>query len=155
MTCNAYVTLCNTHVTSVTPTLRCVTATLRYLTLALRFPSWVPFSFSSSLDLLFFSYLPKPNPRNAIMKLKYQNGHYTYIHRRPYENYSFGALTVLLSHAKPGSEEHEVIEREIRFRKKEPKQDPRQSLLFNGTQWQQTRSPWCSPPNGSSNGQTE
>jgi RNA polymerase-binding transcription factor DksA len=77
------------------------------------------------------------------MKLKYQNGHYTYIHRRPYENYSFGALTALLSHAKPGSEEHEVIEREIRLRKKEPKQDSRQTMLFNGSEWADTKSPWC------------
>jgi hypothetical protein len=57
------------------------------------------------------------------VKRTYRNGGCTYTHRRPYERYSYLALEQLFSHARPGSEEHEVIEREIRFRKKEPKQD--------------------------------
>jgi len=89
------------------------------------------------------------------MKLKYLNGKYILTHRRPYENYSYGALTVLLSLAESGSEEREVIEREIGFRKKESKMDPRQTMLFNGSEWASTKSPWCLPPDGSSNGQTE
>jgi hypothetical protein len=77
------------------------------------------------------------------MKLKYQNGQFMFTHRRPYERFSPSALLILLSHAKAGSEECEVIEREVRFRKKEPKQDLRQTLLFTGLEWEQTKSPWC------------
>jgi len=77
------------------------------------------------------------------MKRTYRNGHYTYITRRPYERFSVSALMILLSHAKAGSEEHEVIEREIRFRKKEPKQNLHQTLLFTGLEWEETKSPWC------------
>jgi hypothetical protein len=89
------------------------------------------------------------------MKRTYRNGHYTYITRRPYERFSVPALTVLLSLAEAGSEERGVIEREIRFRKKESKMDSRQTMLFNGSEWASTKSPWCLPPDGSSNGQAE
>jgi hypothetical protein len=76
------------------------------------------------------------------MKRQYKpDGECTYTSRRPYEKFSYWALEQLLSHAN-GSEEREVIERELRFRQREPKEDPRQTPLFTGTEWAVTRSPW-------------
>ena len=77
--------------------------------------------------------------KNRIMKRKYRNK------RRwsPYQRFSFEALTILLAHAKAGSEDELLLHQELSLRKKEPKQDPRQSLLFAGSEWERTRSPWC------------
>jgi hypothetical protein len=73
------------------------------------------------------------------MKRKYRNK------RRwsPYQRFSFEALTILLAHAKAGSEDEQLLHQELSLRKREPKQDPRQSLLFAGSEWERTRSPWC------------
>ena len=61
----------------------------------------------------------------------------------PFEPFSYPALQQLLSYVAAGSKEHEMILTEQLRRKKEPKQDPDQALLFNGSEWAATRSPWC------------
>jgi hypothetical protein len=63
--------------------------------------------------------------------------------RAPYQQFSFEALTILLAHAKKGSEDEQLLIRELRFRKTEPKYDPGQSLLFAGSEWERAKSPWC------------
>lgn len=62
---------------------------------------------------------------------------------RPYQKYSVEALERLLSCAAAGSAEHAAIQRELRHREIEPKQDPNQSMLFTASEWEQTQSPWC------------
>jgi len=92
-------------------------------------------------NLLSSQLVPGPTQqfKNRIMKRTYRNK------RRwsPYQRFSFEALTILLSHAKAGSEDEQLLHQERSLRKREPKQDPRQSLLFAGSEWERTRSPWC------------
>jgi hypothetical protein len=92
-------------------------------------------------NLLGSQLVPQANSiiKNRIMKREYRNK------RRwsPYQRFSFEALTILLAHAKAGSEDEQLLHQERSLRKREPKQDPRQSLLFAVSEWERTRSPWC------------
>lgn len=62
---------------------------------------------------------------------------------RPHQKYSVEVLARLLSCAAAGSAEHVAIQRELRHREIQLKQDRSQFIPFTGSEWEQIKRRWC------------